>query len=57
MDTLSAETSVSLKLEEIKRRCTELMDEPDGLSGLSLEDAAADHAVDDPYNLHNCLNP
>lgn len=57
MDTSSAETSVSLKLEEIKRRCTELMDEPDGLSELSLEDAAVDHGVNDPYNLHNRLNP
>ena len=50
MDTLSAETSVSLKLEEIKRRCSQLMDEPDGLSGLTLEDAVVDHAVNDPYN-------
>ena len=57
MDTLSAETSVSLKLEEIKRRCTELMDEPDGLSELSLEDAAVDLGVNVPYNLHHRLNP
>jgi len=57
MDTSSAETSVSLKLEEIKRRCSELMDEPDSLSGLTLEDASADHGVNDPYNCHNRLSP
>ena len=56
MDT-SSETSVSLKLEEIKRRCSELMDEPDGLSGLTLEDASADHGVTDPYNCQSRLNP
>jgi hypothetical protein len=56
MDSSSAETSVSLKLEEIKRRCSELMDEPDGLSGLTLEDAAADPGVNDPYNCHTRLD-
>ena len=56
MDTSSAETSVSLKLEEIKRRCSELMNEPDGLSGLTLEDASADPGVNDPYNCHNRLD-
>ena len=57
MDDSSAETSVSLKLEEIKRRCSELMDEPDSLSGLTLEDASAELGVNDPYNCHNRLNP
>ena len=56
MDTSSAETSVSLKLEEIKRRCSELMQQPDSLSELTLEDAGADHGLNDPYNLHNRLD-
>ena len=56
MDTSSAETSVSLKLEEIKRRCSELMQQPDSLSELTLEDAGADHGLNDPYNLHNRLS-
>ena len=54
MDTSAAESSVSLKLEEIQRRCSRLIDEPEGLSELKLEDAAADQDVNDPYNQ---LNP
>ena len=57
MDISAAESSVSLKLEEIQRRCSQLMDEPEGLSALKLEDAAADHGVNDPYNCHNRPNP
>ena len=33
-----SESSVSLKLEEIQRRCSELMEEPDALLELSLEE-------------------
>jgi len=54
MDTSAAESSVSLKLEEIQRRCSRLIDEPEGLSELTLEEAAADQGVNDPYNQ---LNP
>ncbi len=54
MDISAAESSVSLKLEEIQRRCSRLIDEPEGLSELKLEDAAADKGVNDPYNR---LNP
>jgi hypothetical protein len=54
MDTSAAESSVSLKLEEIQRRCSRLIDQPEGLSELKLEDAAADQDVNDPYNQ---LNP
>ena len=54
MDTSAAESSVSLKLEEIQRRCSRLIDQPEGLSELTLEDAAADQDVNDPYNQ---LNP
>jgi len=54
MDISAAESSVSIKLEEIQRRCSQLLDEPEGLSELTLEDAAADQGVNDPYNR---LNP
>jgi hypothetical protein len=33
-----SESSVSMKLEEIQRRCSELMDEPGALQELSLEE-------------------
>jgi hypothetical protein len=54
MDISAAESSVSLKLEEIQRRCSRFLDKPEGLSELKLEDAAADQDVNDPYNK---LNP
>jgi len=50
MDISAAESSVSLKLEEIQRRCNRFLDKPEGLSELTLEDAAPDQGVDDPYN-------
>ena len=50
MDVPASESSVSLKLEEIQKRCSKLLDEPQGLSELALEDAAADYGVSDPYN-------
>ncbi len=48
-DTPLAASSVTLQLEQIQRRCSQLLDEPDGLE-LSLEEPAP--AVDDgnPYN-------
>ena len=53
MDTPLSESSVSLKLEEIQKRCSELLDQPDALSGLTLEEPAADpSSADDPYNRH-----
>ena len=48
-----SESNVSLKLEEIRRRCSELLDEPDLLDGLSLEDSGDTPALvpgRDPYN-------
>ncbi|MDH5322152.1 MAG: hypothetical protein OEW81_06990 [Gammaproteobacteria bacterium] len=45
-----SESSVSLKLEEIQRRCRELLKEPEGLLELSLEDAVATPQSGDPYN-------
>lgn len=37
-----SESSVSLKLEEIQKRCRELMEEPDALLELSLEEPVAE---------------
>jgi hypothetical protein len=53
MDTPLSESSVSLKLEEIQRRCNELIEEPEGLLDLSLEDAVSVPPSGDPYNRHN----
>jgi hypothetical protein len=50
MDTPLSESSVSLKLEEIQRRCSELINEPEGLQELSLEDAELAPESGDPYN-------
>ena len=46
-----SESSVSLKLAEIQKRCGELMDEPGALLELSLEEPLAEHPKsNDPYN-------
>ena len=46
-----SQSSVSLKLSEIQKRCSELLEEPDALAELSLEDPAAQEDRDnDPYN-------
>lgn len=55
MDVPLSESSVSLKLELIQRRCSELMDSPDELEGLSLEEPAADVESNDPYNRRRAL--
>ena len=52
MDTPLSESSVSLKLEEIQKRCSQLMDEPDTLLELSLEDPNVNPRSNDPYNCH-----
>jgi hypothetical protein len=52
MDAPLSQSSVSLKLEEIQKRCSELMDEPNTLLELSLEDPTADSRASDPYNHH-----
>jgi len=50
-DAPLSESSVSLKLAEIQRRCSQLMDEPDALLELSLEDGAPmAGSAGDPYN-------
>ena len=50
MDTPLSQTSVSLKLEEIKRRCEELDNEPNGALELTLEEPALELDANDPYN-------
>ena len=50
MDTPLSESSVSLKLEEIQRRCSELISQPESLLELSLEDAEPGSPCGDPYN-------
>ena len=44
-----SESSVSLKLSLIQKRCSQLMDESDGLE-LVLEDSAPQVEANDPYN-------
>ena len=49
-DVPLSESSVTLKLELIQRRCSELLDSPDELEALSLEEPVAEVESDDPYN-------
>ena len=49
-DITRADSSVSLRLAEIRRRCTELLSEPDALE-LTLEDAVDRPDGTNPYNL------
>ena len=50
METPLSQSSVSLKLEEIQKRCSELLNEPDALSELTLEEPIAEPPSNDPYN-------
>ena len=50
MDNPLSESSVTLKLEEIQKRCSELMDDPEGLAELTLEETAIEPDANDPYN-------
>jgi len=54
MEIPLSQSSVSLKLEEIQNRCSELMDEPDALLEMTLDEpfAARPPAKNDPYNHH-----
>ena len=49
MDSPLSESSVSLKLSLIQKRCSELMEETDGLQ-LSLEDSESGWSSGDPYS-------
>lgn len=48
-DSSLDDTSVSLKLELIQRRCTELLNDPDSMLELALEEPGAGN-IGDPYN-------
>ena len=48
-DAPLSESSVSLKLSLIQKRCSQLMDESDGLE-LALEEPAPQIEANDPYN-------
>jgi hypothetical protein len=48
-DAPLSESSVSMKLSLIQKRCSQLMDESDGLE-LSLEEPAPAVESNDPYN-------
>jgi hypothetical protein len=50
LDTPLSQSSVTLKLELIQRRCSELMDDPDSLELALEEPPAADPRARDPYN-------
>lgn len=50
MDEPLSATSVSLKLEEIQRRCKKLEEEPQALAELTLVDAEPESDGSDPYN-------
>ncbi|MGI9201704.1 MAG: hypothetical protein ACR2QL_11635 [Woeseiaceae bacterium] len=50
MDTPLSQSTSSLKLEEIKRRCEELDQAPQELLELSLEDPEIQQDGSDPYN-------
>ena len=52
MDAPLSESSVSLKLELIQRRCNELMDSPDELELTLEEPVLAEPDASDPYNRH-----
>jgi len=49
MDSPLSESSVSINLSLIQKRCSELMDEPDELE-LSLEVSEPSSDTGDPYN-------
>lgn len=50
MDIPLSESSVSLKLEEIQKRCSELMEEPEALLELSLEEPLVESPDDGAFN-------
>ena len=51
METPLSQSSVSMKLELIQKRCSELMDEPDAMLELAIDEPEAeDPRASDPYN-------
>ena len=51
METPLSQSSVSMKLELIQKRCSELMDEPDAMLELAIDEPEAENPrASDPYN-------
>jgi hypothetical protein len=51
METPLSKSSVSLNLEMIQKRCSELMDEPNTMLELAIDEPASeDSRSSDPYN-------
>lgn len=51
MDAPLSESSVSHKLSEIQKRCSELLEAPDGLTELHLVDADGGYDLADAYDI------
>ncbi len=49
-DVPLAESSVTLRLADIQRRCSQMLSDPDELAGLSLEDPVAQADSGNPYS-------
>ena len=50
METPLSQSSVSMKLEEIQKRCSDLLEAPESMLELSLEEAPNNPEGNDPYN-------
>jgi hypothetical protein len=44
-----SQSNVSLKLADIQKRCSELINDPSEFEGLSLEDSSAEPDANNPY--------
>ena len=49
-ETPLSQSNVSLKLADIQKRCSELIEDQDGLGSLTLEEPVADTDNSNPYN-------
>ncbi len=45
-----SQSNVTLKLADIQKRCSQLLDEPGELTGLSLEEPTVEPDNNNPYN-------
>ncbi len=45
-----SQSNVSLKLADIQKRCSKLLDDPEEFGGLSLEEPALEPEQNNPYN-------
>lgn len=49
-DTPLSQSNVSLKLADIQKRCSQLIEDQDGLGSLSLEEPPTEADNSNPYN-------